>query len=115
VSAIDPYITGRLAADLPRADFVRILRTFEDDLSRLAGQLEAAAMAGDLDGYRRAAHSLAGTSAAVGAHGLERAARTGMDPRSAADPGAIAAQIRQETAAALAALAALTEAPPNRA
>jgi len=111
VSAIDPTITSRLAAQLPRAQYLLILETFEADLGRLAVELEAAAAAGDLDGYRRAAHSLAGTSAAVGASQLERAARSGMDPRSTDDPGLMARRIRQETDAAVAALAALAEAP----
>ena len=113
VSAIDPEVAGQLAADLPRDDFVRILRTFEEDLGRLAMVLETAAGSGDLDGYRRAAHSLAGAAAAVGARRLEAVARIAMDHRRTEDPLMLALQVRQEAEAALAELAALAEHPPG--
>ena len=113
MSAIDPDIAGQLASDLPRDDFVRILRTFEADLGRLALALEAAVGAGDQDGYRRAAHSLAGAAAAVGARRLERVARVAMDHRSQADPRVLAQQVRDEAQAALHELAALAENPPT--
>jgi HPt (histidine-containing phosphotransfer) domain-containing protein len=102
-----------LASDLPRDDFVRIVRTFEDDLGRLARLLEASVAAGDEDGYRRAAHSLAGASAAVGAKRLEQVARVAMDHRSTADPRVLAIQVRQEASAALSELAALAANPPG--
>ncbi|MGG5887896.1 Hpt domain-containing protein [Falsiroseomonas sp. HC035] len=113
MSAIDPEIAGQLASDLPRDDFVRIVRTFEDDLGRLARHLEEAVAGGDEDGYRRAAHSLAGASAAVGAKRLEQVARIAMDHRSTADPRALAVQVRHEAAAALSELAALAANPPG--
>ncbi len=113
VTAIDPEIAGQLAADLPREDFVRILRTFEADLGRLATELEQAAGSGQLDLYRRAAHSLAGAAAAVGARRLEAVSRIAMDPRRTEDPRGMATQIRQEAAAALQELAALADNPPG--
>jgi HPt (histidine-containing phosphotransfer) domain-containing protein len=113
VSAIDPEIAGQLAADLPREDFVRIIRTFEEDLGRLALTLEGAAVSGDLDGYRRAAHSLAGAAAAVGARRLEAVARIAMDHRRSEDPRMLAEQVRVEARAALAELAALADNPPS--
>jgi HPt (histidine-containing phosphotransfer) domain-containing protein len=113
VSAIDPDIAGQLASELPREDFVRILRTFEDGLGRLAVMLEAAVGKGDLDGYRRAAHSLAGAAAAVGARRLEHVARLGMDHRNTVDPRTIALHVRHEAHAALTELAALAENPPG--
>jgi HPt (histidine-containing phosphotransfer) domain-containing protein len=113
VSAIDPEIAGQLAADLPREDFVRILRTFETDLGRLANELDGSVAARDLDGYRRAAHSLAGAAAAVGARRLEAVARIAMDHRRTEDPVGLARQVRQEAAAALSELAALAENPPG--
>ncbi|MBU8538278.1 Hpt domain-containing protein [Falsiroseomonas tokyonensis] len=113
VSAIDPEIAGQLASDLPREDFVRIVRTFEDDLGRLARLLESAVAAGDEDGYRRAAHSLAGAAAAVGARRLEQVARIAMDHRNTTDPRLLAPQVRLEAEAALAELAALAEHPPG--
>lgn len=112
VSAIDPEVAGQLAADLPRDDFVRILRTFEEDLGRLAIELDRAVAAGDLETYRRAGHSLAGAAAAVGARRLEAVARIAMDHRRADDPRALAAQVRQEARDALAELAALADNPP---
>jgi HPt (histidine-containing phosphotransfer) domain-containing protein len=113
VNAIDPDIAGQLARDLPRDDFVRIIRTFEQDLSRLARELEQAVAARILDDYRRAAHSLAGAAAAVGASRLEKVARLGMDHRNQADPRLVATAIRQEAEAALAELAALADDPPG--
>lgn len=113
MSAIDPEIAGQLASDLPREDFVRIVRTFEDDLGRLARILETSVANGDEDGYRRAAHSLAGAAAAVGARRLEQVARIAMDHRNPADPRALALQVRQEASEALAELAALAEHPPG--
>ncbi len=112
VSAIDPEIAGQLAADLPLDDFVRILRTFEADLGRLASELDAAVAARNLDGYRRAAHSLAGAAAAVGARRLEAVARIAMDHRRSDDPVTLAQQVRVEAAQALAELAELAENPP---
>ena len=109
VSALDPNIAEQLAQDLPPADFRRIIETFEDDLGRLARQLEAAAMAGDRDGYQRAAHSLAGAAAAVGAVPLEQAARAAMDPRSPHPPAVVVPVIRDRAIAAVRALAALAE------
>jgi HPt (histidine-containing phosphotransfer) domain-containing protein len=112
VSAIDPEIAGQLAADLPLDDFVRILRTFEADLGRLASELDAAVAARNLEGYRRAAHSLAGAAAAVGARRLEAVARIAMDHRRADDPVTLAQQVRVEAAQALTELAELAENPP---
>lgn len=107
VSALDPETTGQLAAALPREDFVRLLRTFQDDLSRLAQELEAAAASGDLDGCRRAAHALAGTSAGIGARELERAARRAMAPGEAGPPPELVACVTAEARAVSAELAAL--------
>lgn len=113
VSAIDPEVAGQLAADLPRDDFVLIIRTFEEDLGRLAQQLDTAAAGGDLDGYRRAAHSLAGAAAAVGARRLEAVARMAMDPNRTEEPRTLAAGVRTEAQQALAELAALADNPPG--
>jgi HPt (histidine-containing phosphotransfer) domain-containing protein len=107
VSALDPGIAEQLAQDLPPEDFRRIIETFEDDLGRLAGQLEQAGSAGNLDGYRRAAHSLAGAAAAVGAVLLERTARIAMEHRPDMPPARMIPLIREQAAAALRELAAL--------
>ena len=107
VHVLDPSVAGQLAEDLPRDDFLRIMQTFHQDLLRLTGEIVAAAQLGDAVGFQRAAHSLAGASAAVGAARLEAAARLGM--HGAQPPSiALAGQISAEANAALAALAALT-------
>ncbi|TDH63244.1 hypothetical protein E2C06_07685 [Dankookia rubra] len=107
VSALDPSIAEQLAQDLPPEDFRRIVETFEDDLGRLAAELERAGLAGSLDAYRRVAHSLAGAAAAVGAVMLERTARVAMDPRSGMPPAQMVPIIRAQAAAALQELAVL--------
>ncbi|MFZ4407592.1 MAG: Hpt domain-containing protein [Paracraurococcus sp.] len=107
VSALDPSIAEQLAQDLPPEDFRRIVETFEDDLGRLAGELEQAGLSGNLDAYRRAAHSLAGAAAAVGAVMLERTARVAMDPRATLTPPQMVPMIRAQATAALQELAAL--------
>ena len=107
VNALDPSIAEQLAQDLPPADFRRIIETFETDLGRLAMQLEAAAIAGNWDGYQRAAHSLVGAAAAVGAIPLEEAARVAMDPRSPHPPAVVVPVIRDRAIAAVRELAVL--------
>lgn len=107
MSALDPSIAGQLAHDLPPEDFRRIVETFEQDLGRLAGELEQAGLAGNLIAYRRAAHGLAGAAAAVGAMLLERTARVAMDPRSGMTPAQMVPIIRAQAVAALQELAGL--------
>lgn len=107
MSAIDPSIAGQLARVLPPDDFRRIIETFRDDLGRLSGELEQAGLAGELEAFRRAAHSLAGAAAAVGALMLERTARLAMDPRATLPPAQLAPMIRAQAGAALAELATL--------
>ncbi|RAI60563.1 hypothetical protein DOO78_00010 [Roseicella frigidaeris] len=107
VSALDPSIAEQLARDLPAEDFRRILETFEEDLDRLAGELEQAAAAGNDEAYRRAAHNLSGAAAAVGAVMLERAVRGALDPRTGLPPQQLVPAIRAEAAAALRELTAL--------
>jgi HPt (histidine-containing phosphotransfer) domain-containing protein len=113
VSAIDPEIAGQLAEDLPREDFLRILRTFEADLRRLSLELEQAAGEGAMDSFRRAAHSLAGAAAALGARRLEQVARMAMERRLDHEPALLATRVRQEARSAMAELSALTQAPPG--
>ncbi|WP_424810862.1 Hpt domain-containing protein [Roseococcus sp. YIM B11640] len=96
-----------MADDLPPDVFRTIIATFEEDLGRLVGELREAHEKGDLDGYMRAAHSLAGAAAAVGALGLEREARIAMDHRQP-EPGAtVLPRLLAEAKGALEALHAL--------
>lgn len=107
MSALDPQVANQLAEDLPPDVFRTIILTFEEDLTRLAQELAAAAQAGDQEGYERAAHSLAGAAAAVGAIGLEREARIAMDHRQPERPAAVLPRLIAEAKGALEALHAL--------
>jgi HPt (histidine-containing phosphotransfer) domain-containing protein len=104
MSALDPDVANQLAEDLPPDVFRTIIATFEEDLSRLAQELAAAAAAGDQNGYERAAHSLAGAAAAVGAVGLEREARIAMDHRQPEAAATVLPRLLAEAKGALAAL-----------
>jgi HPt (histidine-containing phosphotransfer) domain-containing protein len=107
MSALDPEVANQLAEDLPPDVFRTIISTFEEDLTRLAQELAAAAQAGDQEAYERAAHSLAGAAAAVGAVGLEREARIAMDHRQPVPPDVVLPRLLNEAKAALQALHAL--------
>lgn len=69
---------AQLAEDLSAEDLRLVLRVFGEDVRRLTGVLGAAAQAGDVVAFRRAAHGLAGAAGAVGAQRLEDACRTAM-------------------------------------
>lgn len=107
MSALDPEVANQLAEDLPPDVFRTIISTFEEDLTRLAQDLARAAQSGDQEGYERAAHSLAGAAAAVGAVGLEREARIAMDHRQTVPPAVVLPRLLTEAKAALQALHAL--------
>lgn len=109
VAALDPGIVSQLSQDLPPADFRRILATFEADLTRLAVQIEQAAMAADWETYHRASHSLAGAAAAVGALPLEQAARVAMDRRFPHPPATVVPVIREWAIATVHELATLAD------
>ena len=84
MSALDPDVANQLAEDLPPDVFRTIISTFEDDLTRLAQELAAAAQTGDQEGYERAAHSLAGAAAGR----FAGPSPLGQDPAAACDLGA---------------------------
>ena len=107
MSALDPEVAGQLAENLPPDVFRTIISTFEVDLARLAQELAAAAHNGDQEGYERAAHSLAGAAAAVGAIGLEREARIAMDHKQPVPPEIVLPRLLGEAKGALQALHAL--------
>lgn len=93
MNALDPQIARQLAEDLPSEIFVNLLRTFEADLARLAEQMVSAAQEGDLEGYRRGAHGLAGAAGAIGAKRLESLARQAMNPRDTTPPAQLLPQL----------------------
>ncbi|WP_431281041.1 Hpt domain-containing protein [Humitalea sp. 24SJ18S-53] len=105
MTALDPDTIGPLARDLPPADFVRIVHTFEIDLARLVAQMVDYATAGDLEEYRRSAHALAGAAGAIGAMRLAADARLAMDPREQTPPRDILGRIGGEARQVLAELA----------
>ena len=101
MSALDPEVAAQLAEDLPPEVFRRIITTFEDDLGRLTSELQAAAAQGDTQAYLRAAHSLAGAAAAVGARRLEAEARIAMDARQPESAATLLPRLTAESTAAL--------------
>jgi HPt (histidine-containing phosphotransfer) domain-containing protein len=104
MSALDPSVAGQLAEDLPPDVFRTIIATFEEDLTRLVQELQTAHESGDQNGYERAAHSLAGAAAAVGAVGLEREARIAMDHRQPEPAATVLPRLVAEAKGALEAL-----------
>lgn len=84
MSALNPQTIQELAAELSPEIFTEILRTFRTDLGRLCAEMSAAAAAGQLEEYRRAAHGLAGAAGSVGARTVEALARRSMN-RSGGD------------------------------
>jgi len=96
-----------LAAVMPRSELLTIIATFDEDLRRLGGELQAAVAVGDTPAYRRAAHALAGAAAGVGARRLGGVARHAMDPHGAEAPTTLAVLIRLEVEEACVALARL--------
>jgi len=113
VKAIDPEIARQLAAELPHDVFVGVVRTFEADLARLVQQMVDALKAGDMDLYRRNAHSLAGAAGSIGARRLEALARQAMSPDAVAATGTVL-ELADEAKAALAELMSLSSADPPR-
>lgn len=109
---IDKQVAQELASALSRQEFLGLLQTFDADLGRLARECAEAAEAGDIPAMRRAAHSLAGAAAGIGAQRLEAAARLAMPGAAVAEPPlTLVARIRAETASVLAELAALARPP----
>jgi len=111
VNALDPQIARQLAADLPHDVFIDVVRTFETDLGQLVHSMVAALQARDMEGYRRAAHALAGAAGAIGAFRLEGLARSAMAPDSDPGPDTVLT-LGQEAKAALAELQQLAGSPP---
>jgi HPt (histidine-containing phosphotransfer) domain-containing protein len=77
---------AQLAEDLPPEDLRRVLDVFEADVRRLVASLDTAAVAGDVAGFKRVAHGLAGAAGAVGTKSLEQACRVAMSRPDLAVP-----------------------------
>jgi CheY-like chemotaxis protein/HPt (histidine-containing phosphotransfer) domain-containing protein len=74
-AAVDPAVVARLAAGMGSAFAAELVDTFTEDARDQIAAVDRALGAGDVDGVRRAAHSLKSTSETVGASRLGAAAR----------------------------------------
>jgi CheY-like chemotaxis protein len=75
LAAIDPAVIERLAATMGGGFIAELIDTFGEDARELIATLRRTLAATDLDGFRRAAHSLKSTSETLGAAGLAAMAR----------------------------------------
>ncbi len=71
-------LAAQLRADLPATAVSHVLNVFQSEMTGLVQALRDAAIAEDPVEYRRIAHRIAGSAAAVGASALEDGARQAM-------------------------------------
>jgi CheY-like chemotaxis protein/HPt (histidine-containing phosphotransfer) domain-containing protein len=74
-AAVDRAVVERLTATMGGPFVVELIDTFTEDARELVAGLRRALVAADVDGFRRAAHSLKSTSETLGAAGLAALAR----------------------------------------
>jgi PAS domain S-box-containing protein len=74
-TAIDRAVFDRLVESMGGAFVAELIATFDQDAGEQIASLRRTLAAGDLDGFRRAAHSLKSTSESIGANGLAAGAR----------------------------------------
>ncbi|HEU4439237.1 MAG TPA: response regulator [Methylomirabilota bacterium] len=74
-AAIDRAVFDRLVESMGGAFVAELIATFDQDAGDLIVALRRTLAAADLDGFRRAAHSLKSTSESIGATGLAAGAR----------------------------------------
>ena len=74
-ASLDPAAIEGLTATMGGAFIVELIDTFGEDAQALIASLRQTRRGGDLDGFRRAAHSLKSTSETLGATGLAAMAR----------------------------------------
>src|SRR5262249_5134446 len=67
---LDPTAIDELTASMGGAFIIELIDTFGEDARALIEALQEALAGGDLDSFRRAAHSLKSTSETLGATGL---------------------------------------------
>lgn len=79
VDSPSPEIAAQLRADLPASAVSHVLGVFQSEMQGLVKTLHDAALAEDPVEYRRIAHRIAGSAAAVGAADLEKGARLAME------------------------------------
>jgi PAS domain S-box-containing protein len=109
VGSVDRATLDGLVQGMGAAFVVELIDTFADDARQLIATLHQALEAGDLDAFRRAAHSLKSTSETLGAGGLAAVARElEADARAGRLEGA-ADRLTEVTARHAAAMRALEE------
>jgi HPt (histidine-containing phosphotransfer) domain-containing protein len=99
----DPAVVAQLREDLSPEDLREVARLVARDAETMLSALEGAVMTRDEEGWKRAAHRLAGGVGGVGAASVEAAARRAM-AQGLADAEVQLAALRQQLAALLAAL-----------
>jgi len=77
--ALDPQIVAQLRDDLAMDDLRQICRMMEEDAEAMLAALTEAHATGDADGWKHAAHRLAGGASGLGAIRLEAEARRAMN------------------------------------
>jgi HPt (histidine-containing phosphotransfer) domain-containing protein len=107
MSVLDAETVAQLREDLPAEALAAILATFEADVARLTGDLQAALAAGDAATFHRCAHTLAGAAGAVGARQLADTARHCMAASTAEDRAMVHPLVRVQARSAVAELRTL--------
>lgn len=108
---MDPLVAAELAQVLPRADFVRVMNMFLEEMRQVSAAIATAAGEGDGARFGRAAHQLAGAAGSVGAVSLEAVCRRAMTGvHTPAEMVALAAEIQALSAVALAEIARIIDA-----
>lgn len=100
---LDPAVLAQLREDLSLEDLREVARLVAHDAQTMLAALEGALATHDEEGWKRAAHRLAGGVGGVGAASVEAAARRAM-VQGLADAEAQLVVLRQQVATLLAAL-----------
>lgn len=75
---LDPEVVTQLRTDLDMDDLRQICRMMEEDATAMLAALTDAHAEGNAEGWKRAAHRLAGGASGLGATRLEAQARNAM-------------------------------------
>lgn len=78
MNVLDPAVLKELREDLSEEDLREVAHLVVRDAKEMLAALEQAATNGDAEGWKRAAHRLAGGVGGVGATAVEAAARRAM-------------------------------------
>lgn len=92
---LDPVVLAQLREDLSPSDLREVARLVAHDAETMLAALEGAMLTRDEEGWKRAAHRLAGGVSGVGAASVEVVARRAMAEGLAAAESQLAALRRQ--------------------